>query len=358
VNKKAKIADWVFGGLAIAMSIVVFPVIFFVLATMFGVSQDSAGGFFRIILCGSFFCSYWGFMGFKAIFRTERAGRYAKIFDSYPRVKLSQVLKSEKKSLQVVSSDLNSMKQLGYFGDMGFDLVYKEVVLSHHGEPLPQIGDESLTVYEEKRGVPLYSGLAGVITSIAFLSAAFHWSLIVFSVLLAVGAIFLALRFFPAPVYFVEVSGSSSLRRPTATGIGDLDGMLGSIFDNKKEMVRLSESIAAAKIREPLREILRVLDQISAHVSENPDKVRTLRQFSGYYLPTTVNFLQTYEELESKPDKGENINAALRKIEEVAGNMVSVFKQEYDDLFCDVEMDISAEVSVMKAIIKENENII
>jgi 5-bromo-4-chloroindolyl phosphate hydrolysis protein len=176
---------------------------------------------------------------------------------------------------------------------------------------------------------------------------------------LAIGAFFMTWSFFPAPVYFTEVKRTTEkLKKPAITGNAQLDETLGGIFANKKELRRLSESIVSPKIREPLREILRLLDLISEQVKENPDKVRSLRQFTNYYLPTTVKFLEDYENLEQKAEKGENINTALRKIEEVTSNMTKVFKQEYDDLFNDKIMDISAEVSVMQAMIKENEEML
>jgi len=265
------------------------------------------------------------------------------------------------KSLESVSADLNTMVKLNYFNDISFDLIYKEIIFSSlagSGNPLPQIGDESQTVFEEKKRIPFLPIVAAVVTAVSFLPMGFGIPFVVFAVLLAVGAFLLVLKFFPASVYFVQVKNYSKLKKPVVTGNSDLDGTLAVIFENKKELVRLSQSIASMKIRNPLKEILRLLDQIAECVKENPEKVKSLRQFSNYYLPTTVNFLKTYEDLETKPDKGENINEAMKKIESVMTDVVAEFKREYDDLFSDVEMDVSADVSVMKAIIKENENII
>jgi hypothetical protein len=121
----------------------------------------------------------------------------------------------------------------------------------------------------------------------------------------------------------------------------------------------LSDAIGSDKIREPLGVILGTLDQISEYITDNPDKAKNLRHFANYYLPTTVDLLKNYEELEAKPDslKGENISEAMAKIEGHTADMIGVFKREYDGLFADRVMDISAEVGVMQSIIKENKGI-
>jgi hypothetical protein len=314
------------------------------------------GNWRNLLMSGTAFGLLWTFIGIKAYIRAERSGRYAKLLVEYPRLKISEIVKSMNRSLRRVSTDLSRMKKMGYFPDLSFDLENKEVYAGdvQYSEPLPQIGDEGETIYRETRLVPVTAIAAAIITGIAFGSDG--WAL---GVVMGVGGGVLAFLFFPGGSSFSEVKRTTpKLKKPAATGNDELDSTLAGIFESKVELLRLCGAISSAKIRTPLKEILRVLELISEYVSENPEKVKALRQFTNYYLPTTVSFLKTYEELESKPDKGENITATLAKIEEVTGNLVDVFKREYDDLFEDKAMDIEAEASVMKAIIKENENII
>ncbi|MCL1789187.1 MAG: 5-bromo-4-chloroindolyl phosphate hydrolysis family protein [Oscillospiraceae bacterium] len=353
-NKNARTTDFVFGVSCFVASVVVVPGLFLVLSIIYTAITEDGGVFFLTGFYGIIFSIFWIITGIKALLRAERAKKYTKVFGAYPRVKMSEVIKKTGNSLKVVSADLNVMKKRGYWHDINFDLANKEIVFSRFladSEPLPQVGNESLTMYEERKSFPLYAIAACVVTALCF---SFWWGL---SLIIGIGGFFLWKHFFPAPVYFVEVDRKASkLKRPGATGNETLDEMLNSVFKNKKELLRISQSIVSPKVRSSLGEILRVLDQITEYVTKNPEKVKNLRQFTGYYLPTTVNFLQTYEELEQKPDKGENINAALLKIEETTADMTSVFKQEYDNLFSDRVMDISAEAAVMQTIISENSN--
>jgi 5-bromo-4-chloroindolyl phosphate hydrolysis protein len=355
-NKKAKTNDMVFGGLAIALSIMIAG-LFFVAALgrflfgLFGAQANITAS--TLVWFGIIFTVSWCFVGIKALLRGERSGKYVKLFGSYGRVKVAQIIADNGITLRNVSADLNAMKKCGYFPELTFDLDNKEVVLSANCEPLVQIGDESLTAYKKNTGFPI---MATVMAAITFMCFSFNFLV---AAIAGAGGFFLVRRFFPAPVYFTEISAASpKLKKPAATGNNDLDSVLLCIFENKQELVRLSGSIVSPKILQPLEEIIHVQDQIALYITENPDKIRNLREFTGYHLPTTTDFLKTYEELESKPVKGDNINATLSKIEEITANLVDVYKREYDDLFCDKVMDIKAEAAVMKAIIKEGESIL
>jgi len=354
--KKARTADVGFGWTAVALSIVLVPCVFLVSATVLGVISDSVGDFFKAILYGIVFGLFWLYAGIRALLRAERVKQYINIFGAYPRIKMSELIKKTSRTLKTISADLNVIKKRCGGVDMSFDLDNKEIILSQlaeSAEPLPSVGNDSKTVYSEKKSLPIFAIVAGTVSFICFSFS------VVFAVAIGVGGFFLAWKFFPSPVYFIEVARSfPAVKASIVTGNVSLDEALASIFENKKELLRLSQSIVSPKIRTPLEECLRVLDQIADYVTANPEKVKSLRQFNNYYLPTTVSFLQTYEELEQKPHKGDNITAALVKIEEVTANMTSVFKREHDDLYCDRVMDISAEAAVMQAIIKENKNIL
>jgi DNA-binding Lrp family transcriptional regulator len=365
-NERVKNADMIFGGLAIFCSLLA-PIGFFIAAVFAGITSDgwSEGwsAFGRIFLGGILFTFTWGVLGARAFIRVARAERYSALFGASLRVKIADVANSFGLSLNGVSSELTVLKKRGYFKKMEFDLDAKEISFSDDIIVLGDSDSKSKTVYKERSGLPLWPIFVTFSTFFSFWSLE-NWSLssmpmFIFGVVMATIATVLAFKFFPTPVYWSEVKRNGTPKRPAATGHSDLDGMLAGIYANKCEIVRLSESIESPKIREPLREILQTLDQITEYVTENPGKAGKLRQFANYYLPTTVDLLKNYEELAAKPDslKGDNIKEAMAKIEDVTANMTAAFKREYDDLFVDRVMDISAEVSVMQSIIKESKGI-
>ncbi|MDR0197728.1 MAG: 5-bromo-4-chloroindolyl phosphate hydrolysis family protein [Oscillospiraceae bacterium] len=365
-NKKAKVKDMVFGLLLIGLSLLVSGL--YLLAAFFSALMKGLYDFFLAWIFGPVGSGYsawfavsglafgivWVVIGIKALLRAERSSRYERIIGAYPRFKISDVAKASDKSLKTVSADLKEMKKRGYFVQMAFDLENKELVFAPDAEPLPQLEAEEGIVYKENRGLPVTAFVAAAVTA----AAATPFKAMMLPALAAgVCAFLITLLFFPAPVYFTEAPRKTpAVKKPSATGDASLDAALSAIYESKSEFVRLSTALRTPKIREPLKELLRILDEIAAFISENPEKAKGLRQFVNYYLPTTVNFLKTYEELDAKPDKGGNITETLRKIEGVTEKMTGVFKREYDELFSDKAMDVSAEISVMQSIIKESEN--
>ncbi|MCL2754895.1 MAG: 5-bromo-4-chloroindolyl phosphate hydrolysis family protein [Oscillospiraceae bacterium] len=359
-NNSAKNTDMLFGFLAIFGSLVA-PLIFLIAAAFAGAVEDDVWLFAHVILSGLLFCVVWLVHGIRAIIRADRSKKYAKAFGKSPRVKIAQVIREVGGTLRSVSSDLLMLRARGYFREIDFDLNYKEVILDNTDkadEPLPAeagFSGEDECVYEVKSEFPLWAVVVAISAMLPFVSM--NVLALIFGVAVSTGATLLSLHFFPRPKFFVEVKRVGTvLVRPAATGNEDYDSARSRIFENHSEMLRLSREIRSRKIREPLGQIMKTLSEISEYITANPSKARTLRQFSNYYLPTTVDLLKTYEELESKPDnlKGANIAEAMVKIEGIVANMVVVFKQEYDELFVDRAMDVSAEVAVMESLIKEH----
>jgi hypothetical protein len=357
-NRAAGGTDTIFGTMAIFCSLLA-PGAFFIVSFAAGVSGGIVD-FGRVFLGGVLFTAVWVVLGIRALVRVSRAGGYAKIFDDSrrsgaSRISVGDVTEKTGKPLRTVSAELTVLRKRGYFKGLEFDLDGKDIVFAGDTVVIAESSDrESKTVYKTHVGVPVWVILAAFATFFPFLTFNPVW--LILGGVAAAGAAVLTLKFFPVPTYFYEAARTSpKLKRPNLTGHGDLDAMLGSIHANKVEIVRLRDSISSSAVRSALGDILGTLDEITEYVAANPEKAKNLRQFANYYLPTTVDLLRNYEDLESKPDslKGENIADAMAKIEGVTTNMADVFRREYDDLFADRVMDISAEVGVLQSIIKE-----
>jgi hypothetical protein len=141
-------------------------------------------------------------------------------------------------------------------------------------------------------------------------------------------------------------------KQPVAAPTPEHEALL-PLRESLTEMRRLAGRIRSAKIRIPLGDMTGLLEQIIAHLREHPDKIEAMRQFTAYYLPTSVKLLSDYEELEANPAKSAEIGGALGRIEELFAKMPGVFRSEYEALFGKRVMDINAEVGVMKAMIDE-----
>ena len=94
----------------------------------------------------------------------------------------------------------------------------------------------------------------------------------------------------------------------------------------------------------------RILDYQRAH----PEKEAELHSFLSYYLPTTLKILRTYAQLEDQDVSGQNITAAMERIERMMDKAVDGFEKQLDRLFQGDAMDITADVEVLERMLAKD----
>jgi 5-bromo-4-chloroindolyl phosphate hydrolysis protein len=93
--------------------------------------------------------------------------------------------------------------------------------------------------------------------------------------------------------------------------------------------------------------------KIASFIDKYPQKIRRLNKFMEYYLPTTINLLDSYKHLTDQGRKGENIIKATEKIEDLLKVLQKAYDNQLDALFEDKALDIDAEVNVLKNILEK-----
>jgi 5-bromo-4-chloroindolyl phosphate hydrolysis protein len=141
-----------------------------------------------------------------------------------------------------------------------------------------------------------------------------------------------------------------------STGDQDLDEVLTKGQAHMTHMSELSLKIANRTILDQIQEIMNITGQIFGFIRKNPAQIRQIRQFTSYYLPTTVKLLSDYEEMSRQSFKGENLTDAMKKIEDIMEKIKETFQNELDHLFSDKAMDVSVDIDVMEQIMR-NENL-
>jgi len=134
----------------------------------------------------------------------------------------------------------------------------------------------------------------------------------------------------------------------TDSGNKTLDELLGTANDHIHEMVTASRSIADTDLSTQVETIVQVAKQIYAYIEKNPEKSSLVRQLSNYVLPTTVDLLSKYLDLQNQTVKIENMQEAMDKIKDVMNTIESAFKQQLNSLYSEKSMDVSVEIEVMQ----------
>ena len=87
---------------------------------------------------------------------------------------------------------------------------------------------------------------------------------------------------------------------------------------------------------------------------QHPEKSPQLHSFLSYYLPTTLKILRAYAQLEDQEVAGENITAAMERIEGMMDKVVEGFEKQLDQLFQGDALDITSDVEVLERMLSKD----
>ncbi|AWI06218.1 5-bromo-4-chloroindolyl phosphate hydrolysis family protein [Clostridium drakei] len=93
-----------------------------------------------------------------------------------------------------------------------------------------------------------------------------------------------------------------------------------------------------------------VVIQIFNHLENNPQKLNEVNKFTNHYLPITLKLVNSYKELNEQPVQGTNIKNAKNEIERSIDIINTAFEKLLDDLFGEVALDISTDISVLETL--------
>ena len=151
-----------------------------------------------------------------------------------------------------------------------------------------------------------------------------------------------------SPVTEKSKQPEKTSEQAASTGNPELDAV---ILDGRKSVKRIQElndDIPDFKISAQLKQIEILTASIIDQVEKKEDKLRQVRQFMNYYLPTTIKLLEQYVQLQNVGMKGENITSAMTRIEDMLDKVIVAFQKQLDDLFERDVIDITADIQVME----------
>jgi len=146
----------------------------------------------------------------------------------------------------------------------------------------------------------------------------------------------------------IFILGYSPTYLKTDSGNKALDELLKTANMHIHEMATVSRSIDDADLKSQTETLTDIAKQIYSYVEKNPDKSGQVRQLSSYFLPTTVNLLGDYLELQNQTVKSENMIGSMEKIKGMMNSIEAAFNKQLNDLYSGKAMDVSVEVEVMQ----------
>lgn len=112
-------------------------------------------------------------------------------------------------------------------------------------------------------------------------------------------------------------------------------------------------AIPGEEISAKLQRLEDVMIRIFEHLKHSPESAGDLGKMMNYYLPTTTKLIDTYRDLDAKPEIGDNIKKTKQEIEDTLDTINFAFEKIFDDMFLDTAWDISSDISVMKTMMAQ-----
>ena len=146
--------------------------------------------------------------------------------------------------------------------------------------------------------------------------------------------------------FMPELSATPYL--PVDTGDTKADEMLLGANSRIHDLMALQFTIQDTQVTNLIEQLLVITKQLYGYIHSNPVKARHGNRFSDYYLPTVIQVLKDYQNLESQGVQSSSIRASMQQIREALPAFESAFRQQLDGLYQDKALDISVEIKVMQ----------
>lgn len=132
---------------------------------------------------------------------------------------------------------------------------------------------------------------------------------------------------------------------------------LSSVIEIGEKYISEIESVNYAlrgnNICTKLNEMITIIGNIFDNIKKNPDNLPLVKKFLNHYLPITLKLVKAYRDLNDQPIEGENIRKAKNEIEKSIDLINTAFKNLLDDLFEDVVLDVSSDISVLETLFNQ-----
>lgn len=121
-----------------------------------------------------------------------------------------------------------------------------------------------------------------------------------------------------------------------------------------QEIRAINDQIDNPKLSQQIDRIGVITAKVFEYQRSHPQKSPQLHSFLSYYLPTTLKILRAYAQLEDQEVNGENISAAMERIENMMDKVVEGFEKQLDQLFQGDALDITADVEVLERMLAKD----
>ncbi|AFA49142.1 DUF6273 domain-containing protein [Acetobacterium woodii] len=100
--------------------------------------------------------------------------------------------------------------------------------------------------------------------------------------------------------------------------------------------------------------MVRLIEQINDYVWKHPEYITKNKQLMNYYLPTTLELMQSYQKYQSSREQDRHRAKIIAEIQESFYVLNSAYQTMIDDFYQAEYLDVSTDIAVLKAIASDD----
>ena len=120
-----------------------------------------------------------------------------------------------------------------------------------------------------------------------------------------------------------------------------------------REIRACNDAIPGEEISQKISHMETVVAKIFESAMLHPEAAPDLKKLMNYYLPMTIKLLKAYQEMDSQPVQGENIQRSKKEIEDTLDTLNMAFEKLLDAVFQDTALDVSTDITVLETLLAQ-----
>ena len=121
----------------------------------------------------------------------------------------------------------------------------------------------------------------------------------------------------------------------------------------KQQMSVLNDKIKDEEVSASIDQIEKTHQAILDVIQKQPESVQSIRKYMKYYVPSILELLNHYNELEHSELTGENAETGRQKIKQLLETADKAFKKQLDSLMDQKMLDITVESRVLEDLMRK-----
>lgn len=199
-----------------------------------------------------------------------------------------------------------------------------------------------------KSPMPIYLG-AGTFFILSLILPMYKLSMIMIGLALSLLVVFIAgkMNLFPDRIETITVE------EPEFFATKEIEEIVLSGRKMKEQMSLLNDKIQDEEVSASIAQIESTHQAILEAVQRHPETAQILRKYMKYYVPSLLELLNHYNDLEHQQLDGQQAEKGRQRIKSLLTTAETAFKKQLDSLLDQKVMDITVESKVLEDLMKQ-----